>query len=176
MRSERIDDGRLEAWALLLQAHGALLGALERELEAEHGLPLTWYEVLLRLAREPEGAMRMQDLARSVLLSKSGVTRVVDRMEEAGLIERRQCSADRRGTYAAITAEGRAAFRRAMPLHLRGLQRHFGRLVSEDEARLLRDVLARIVRANGERADEACGASDRPLRAEAPERVAARSS
>src|SRR5947208_2697592 len=108
-------------------------------------MPLTWYEVLMRLASQPEGSMRMQDLARSVLLSKSGVTRVVDRMEEAGLLERRSCAADRRGTYATVTKAGRAAFRRAMPVHLTGISEHFGRHLSVEEARVLRRALARVL-------------------------------
>jgi len=152
-----IDDERLEAWALLLQAHATLLGSLERELVSGHGMPLTWYEVLMRLASQPEGSMRMQDLARSVLLSKSGVTRVVDRMEEAGLLERRGCAVDRRGTYATVTKAGRAAFRRAMPVHLAGISEHFGRHLSDDETEVFRRALARILEANGASADEACG-------------------
>src|SRR6266496_4330651 len=114
------------AWASLLQVHSVLVGTLERELLAARGLPLAWYEVLLHLSRAPEGAARMQDLSEAVLLSKSGMTRLVDRMEEANLVTRRSCAADRRGTYAAITEAGREAFRRATPSHLRGLQEHFG--------------------------------------------------
>ena len=166
-----IDDERLEAWALLLQAHATLLGSLERELVSGHGMPLTWYEVLMRLASQPEGSMRMQDLARSVLLSKSGVTRVVDRMEEAGLLERRSCAADRRGTYATVTKAGRAASRRAMPVHLTGISEHFGRHLSVEEARVLRRALTRVLEANGAQADEACrdgaGEQGAPATAEA---------
>jgi DNA-binding MarR family transcriptional regulator len=156
VKFREIDDDRLEAWALLLQTHSTLLASLERELVAEHGLPLTWYEVLLRLINEPGGAMRMQDLARSVLLSKSGVTRVVDRMEEAGLVERRTCTVDRRGTYATVTSAGRAAFRKAMPVHLTGIGVHFGRHLSDDDTRVLREALGRILRAHNAKAEEAC--------------------
>src|SRR5712691_5660891 len=90
-----------------------------------------WYEVLLHLNRSPEGRMRMQDLADLALQSRSGLTRVVDRMEAAGLVSREVCPSDRRGILAVITPEGRRSFRRAALLHVRGIERHFGRHLSE---------------------------------------------
>jgi DNA-binding MarR family transcriptional regulator len=159
VRFEEIDDERLDAWAGFLQAHAVLVGVLERDLFEQRGMPLTWYEVLLRLMGEPQGAMRMQDLARSVLLSKSGVTRVVDRMEAAGLVERQHCAADRRGTYAAITAAGRAAFRKALPVHLTAIRERFGAHLSDEEAVMLRQAFGRMVDANAAGAAEACDAA-----------------
>jgi DNA-binding MarR family transcriptional regulator len=150
VRFKEIDDDRLEAWAAFLRAHAALTAALERELLSERGMPLSWYEVLLRLIAAPEGSLRMQELARAVFFSKSGVTRLIDRMEEAGLVERRHCPSDRRGTYASITDSGRSAFRRAVPVHLAGIREHFGNHLSDEETAVLRDVLSRVAKWNVE--------------------------
>jgi DNA-binding MarR family transcriptional regulator len=143
----RPDPRHLAAWRSLLQAHAALTELLERELVTERGLPLSRYEVLLYLAESPDGRLRMQELADSVLLSKSGLTRLVDRMEAAGLVRRERCPDDRRGAYAVLTEHGRAVLRRAAPVHLRGIQEHFGRHVGEDEARAVSAALDRVVAA-----------------------------
>ena len=139
-------DERLEVWERLLVTHATVLAALERQLERERGLPLSWYEVLLRLERAG-GAARMQDLARQVFLSKSGLTRLADRMEQAGLIERRACPSDGRGTEAVLTPVGRSAFRRAAAVHLRGIEAHFSRHVRYDELPVLRAFLDRVLAA-----------------------------
>jgi DNA-binding MarR family transcriptional regulator len=143
----RPDPRHLAAWRSLLQAHAALTELLERELVTERGLPLSRYEVLLYLAESPDGRLRMQELAEQVLLSKSGLTRLVDRMEAAGLVRRERCPDDRRGAYAVLTDHGRAVLRRAAPVHLRGIQEHFGRHVGEDEARALSGALGRVAAA-----------------------------
>src|SRR5438045_7775862 len=104
---ERNPDSGLAAWIALIEAHAAAVESVEADLVRDAGLPLSWHEVLARLARSEGGAMRMQELARSVLLSKSGLTRLADRMETAGLIERSACESDRRGTNAVITDKGR---------------------------------------------------------------------
>ena len=100
---KRANEERMAAWMALMQAHAAVVAGLEDKLVKDRGLPLSWHEVLVHLAAAPDGKLRMQDLARSVLLSKSGVTRLVDRMEESGLVERTACASDRRVIYAAIT-------------------------------------------------------------------------
>jgi DNA-binding MarR family transcriptional regulator len=169
---DEIDDDRLDAWVGFLRAHGTLIGVLERELAEKADLPLTWYEVLLRLKAAPEGAMRMQDLARSLLLSKSGATRVVDRMEEAGLVERRHCAADGRGTYASITTAGKRAFRRAVPVHLSGIQEHFGKHLSSEDTTVIRDTFRRIVEAHEPDATPSCDPPPDELPVSAPGRPA----
>ena len=92
---KRANEERMAAWMALMQAHAAVVAGLEDKLVKDRGLPLSWHEVLVHLAAAPDGKLRMQDLARSVLLSKSGVTRLVDRMEESGLVERTACASDR---------------------------------------------------------------------------------
>ena len=137
----------LELWERLIRAHSGIVGRLEEEMERAQGLSLRWYEVLLHLSRAPDGAMRMQDLADLALQSKSGLTRVVDRMEEAGLVTRQVCPSDRRGILAVVTPEGRRRFRRAAALHVRGIERHFGRHLSAAEPATLRSLLDRLLEA-----------------------------
>jgi len=143
--AEKLDERRLAAWRALLASHAALVGRLGEELQEEKGLPLPWYEVLLWLGQAPDGRMRMGELADSLLLTPSGVTRLVDRMEADGLVQRQQCPSDRRGWNAVITAAGRARLRAAAPVHLRGVERHFGRHISDEEADLIADVLGRVL-------------------------------
>jgi DNA-binding MarR family transcriptional regulator len=143
----RPDAPRMAAWRALLEAHAAITDLLERELEQERGLPLSKFEVLLKLAEAPEGRMRMLELAQSVLLSKSGLSRLVDRMEAAGLVRRERCPSDRRGAYAVLTDEGRRVLRRAAPVHLRGIQEHFAGKLDDHEVRVLADALGRVTAA-----------------------------
>lgn len=147
----------MAAWVAFLQAHSVVVERLNRELEEDRGLPLTWYEVLLRLEMSPDGRLRMLDLARTLLLSKSGVTRLVDRMEAAGLVARQPSPRDRRVIWAAITSRGRDAFDAAAPVHLRGVERHFMSSMTGDEVRGLLAALTKVLRANGH-PDEACHA------------------
>ena len=135
----------LEPWRLFLQAHAALVERLEHELRERRDLPLTWYEVLLHLAAAAEGRLRMSDLARSLLLSKSGVTRLVDRMEEAGLVERDTCSSDRRGSFARLTAKGRTVYKKAAPVHLAGVEEHFLERLTPAEAKTLTKAFGRLL-------------------------------
>jgi DNA-binding MarR family transcriptional regulator len=121
----------------MLRAHAALTRALDAELTREHDLPLSSYEVLLFLNDSDEGRMRMSELAESVLLSRSGLTRLVDRLERQGLLRRERCASDARGLFAEITDEGRAAFAEARKTHLEGVRRLFLDHFSRDELRTL---------------------------------------
>jgi DNA-binding MarR family transcriptional regulator len=143
----RPDPAQLSAWRLLLEAHAATTELLERELVAERGLPLSRYDVLLNLAEAPGGRLRMQELSASVLLSKSGLSRLVDRMVEAGLVRRERCQDDRRGWFAVLTDQGRSALRRAAPIHLRGIHEHFARHLEPEEVQVLAAALSRVVAA-----------------------------
>ena len=140
----RPDKAQLAAWRALLEAHAAVTDLLERELEQERGLPLSKFEVLLKLAEAPDGRLRMLELAQSVLLSKSGLSRLVDRMEEAELVRRERCPSDRRGAYAVLTDEGRRVLRRAAPVHLRGIKEHFTNHLDEQEIRVLTVALGKV--------------------------------
>ena len=121
----------------MLRAHAELSRALDAQLAREHKLPLTSYEVLLYLADAPEGRMRMSDLAESVLLSRSGLTRLVDRLEREGLLKRERCESDARGLFAEITPAGRQLFDAARRTHLDGVRALFLDRFSRDELRTL---------------------------------------
>lgn len=130
-----------------MQTYDTVIRALEREMEEEQGLPLTWYDILAHLDSAPEGCMRMQELAQSVLLSRSGLTRLIDRMADAGLVTRQPSEEDRRGRYAVITQEGRATLRRAIPGHIRGIQQHFLRYLDLFDVQALHRVLSKVLEA-----------------------------
>jgi DNA-binding MarR family transcriptional regulator len=140
----RPDPQRLDAWRAFLRAHAVLTDALDRELQAERDLPLAWYDVLLNLAEADDDRLRMRDLADRVMLSRSGLTRLVDRMATAGLVSRRPDPDDRRGTLACLTDAGLHSLRRAAPVHLRGVEEHFARHLRDDEVRVLRQAFERI--------------------------------
>ena len=135
----------LGAWAGLLRAHAGLVHELDRQLEAAHGLPLTQYEVLLHLEGAPEHRLRMSELARSVLLSQSGVTRLVDRLQQRGLVVREPCPEDRRVLYARLSADGARALAAARPTHLAGVRDLFLRHFDEAELKTLAETWERLV-------------------------------
>lgn len=140
-----LSPAELGAWGGFLRAHAALVRALDAEIEREHGLALTTYDVLLHLARAPDGALRMSELADAVVISRSGLTRRVDRLARDGLLERRSCATDARGALAAITEEGRAALARARPTHLRGVREMFLRHFSQEELERMAAAWERIL-------------------------------
>jgi DNA-binding MarR family transcriptional regulator len=144
-RIQLLDREELGAWRGMLRVHAELTKALDTELTEVHGLPLSSYEVLLFLADEPGGRMRMSELADSVLLSRSGLTRLVDRLERAGLLERVQCDEDARGYFAQITPAGREAFNDARRTHLEGVRRLFLSRFSRDELRELGGLWERVL-------------------------------
>src|SRR5688500_11194429 len=137
-------DSRLAAWSTFLRAHARVVRELERELQADQDLALTDYDVLVQLAAADDRRMRMSDLADRLLLSRSGVTRLVDRLVAEGLVERVSCDTDRRGLWAALTDAGLARLRSAAPTHLRGVSEHFLDRLSPDELAAMRGILARL--------------------------------
>ncbi len=134
----------LRAWRGLLQTHAAVTGALDAEMRAAHDLSLSSYEVLMFLADAPDHRLRMAQIADRVLLSRSGLTRLVDRLERQGLLTRRRCESDARGLFAEITPEGRRVFDAARKTHLDGVREMFLKHFSEDELRLLATYWERV--------------------------------
>jgi DNA-binding MarR family transcriptional regulator len=143
-----VGDGRgaseRAAWRALLRAHAAVVEALERAL-ATRDLSVPFYDVLDRLD-EAGGRLRMRELADAVMLSRSGLTRLIDRMQRAGYVRREQCADDRRGAYATITTTGRRALRQAAPVHARGVDEHFSRHVTQEESVVLTNALERVAK------------------------------
>ena len=135
----------LAAWRGLLRVHSALVKALDSELEAAHDLPLSSYEVLLYLGGAPDGRLRMSELAEHVLLSRSGMTRLIDRLERDGLVARDTCSRDGRGCYAALTERGREVLEEARVTHLAGVRARFLAHFDEDELGALAAYWERVV-------------------------------
>ncbi|HVP02964.1 MAG TPA: MarR family transcriptional regulator [Solirubrobacteraceae bacterium] len=144
-RSAPFDAQELRAWRGMLRAHAALTKALDAELEAEHGLPLSSYEVLLHVWHADGRRMRMSDLAESVILSRSGLTRLVDRLEREGLVARESCPSDARGSFARLTPAGAAKLEAARRTHLAGVRERFLDRVSAEELEVLGTVWDRIL-------------------------------
>ena len=141
----RPDDPRLGTWRAFLVAHAQIRRQLERELQAEQSLGLAEYEVLLLLARADERRMRMSDLADRLGLSRSGVTRLIDRLQTDQLVERTSCDTDRRGAWATLNDAGYQRLRRASPTHLRGVGEHFLDRIPAGELTALRRTLDRVL-------------------------------
>jgi len=134
----------LGAWRGMLRVHSALVKALDAELLTRHDLPLTSYEVLINLQAAPGRRRRMAELADSVLLSRSGMTRLVDRLERDGLLERDTCTSDGRGTFAVLTHKGDELLARARATHLDGVRERFLRHFAPDELQALRRYWERV--------------------------------
>ena len=128
----------------LLDAHSRLTARLEADLDRACGVSLAEYEVLFRLQDTPEHRLRLNELTAHARMTRSGVSRLVDRMQAAGLLRTERCPSDRRGAFAVLTAAGEALFRRAVTLHLRGVQDHFGRHLDDAEAVSVRAALERV--------------------------------
>jgi DNA-binding MarR family transcriptional regulator len=132
-------------WAGFLQTHAALIRELDADLRTAHGLPLTDFEILLWLANRPSQAMRMAALADTVLLSPSGLSRAVERLETRGLVQRVPCPEDRRGAYAALTESGRDLVRTAGATHAAGIRRRFLDRLTSQESRWLTAIWDRLL-------------------------------
>lgn len=134
----------LDAWRSFLRAHARLVRVLETELVADHPITLGAYDVLVQLAEAPERRLRMAELADAVLLSRSGVTRLVDRLEVAGMVTRERFDGDGRGVVAVITTKGVDTLRAAARTHLAGVVRHFVESMDDDELSAFGGLCSRL--------------------------------
>lgn len=140
-----LTETELRAWQGLLHAHDHVVGLLDADLRREHDISFGAYDVLLRLTRAPERCLGMSELARRVMLSPSGLTRMVDRLVETGLVRRRPFEGDARVTLACLTDRGRQRVRAAARTHLRGIRDHFAGRLSEAQLRSVASALEIIV-------------------------------
>ncbi|RZS87241.1 MarR family transcriptional regulator [Motilibacter rhizosphaerae] len=140
----------MQAWRAFLRAHAVLTRNLEGDLLREHELPLPSYDVLVQLVESPERKLRMTELADAVMLSRSGLTRLVDRLEREGLVVREACLTDGRGLYAVLTDAGYARLREASGTHLRGIQRWFAARLGSDDVAALQRILGRLLEEPGQ--------------------------
>ncbi len=149
-RWERGEEG-FAAWLDVFQAQTLVVRALEKSISQELGLPLAGYEVLVMLAEVPEWErLQMQELARRTLLSKSGLSQLFTRLQRRGLVERRGDPENLRVTYAILTEEGREALERAQPAFREEIEERFGGQLNEDEIRMVRRAMRKVIRATGE--------------------------
>jgi DNA-binding MarR family transcriptional regulator len=152
-----LDATELAAWRGFLRTHARMIRELSADLERAHGMPLSSYEVLLVLANAPDERMRMAELAESVLLSPSGITRLVDRLVNDGLVEKSRCVADRRGWYAVLSDRGRDRLDEARVTHIAGVKARFHDHVTPDEQLVLAAVWERLLTGAEDDAAPACG-------------------
>lgn len=150
---ERIPDGaddqltadEYNAWRGFLRSHQALCRVLDEELQRDTGVPFVHYDVLVQLSNAG-GRLRMRDLAGRLLVSRSGATRLIDRMERDGHVIRERCSQDGRGQYAVLTSEGLKVLERSRPTHLRGVRHRFLSQVDDDQLMAIGAAFTRVLR------------------------------
>ena len=146
----------MAAWVGFLRGHAALTRTLNQQLVAEHGLTINDYEVLLRLSRATDGHMKRIELARSLLLTPSGITRLLDGLEAAGWVEKASCPTDARITYAVLTGAGGAKLREAAESHVADIDRLFAAHFDDAELEVLAGLLGRLDGGDG---SEPCNTS-----------------
>jgi DNA-binding MarR family transcriptional regulator len=142
---EGLERGRNACWRTFLTAHAAAIDRIERDLAEEGLMPLSWYDVLLALYEAPERKLRMHELAHAILVTRGGLTRLVARIEGAGLLRREPDPSDGRGLYAVLTEEGLEALRRTWPTYARGIAEHFGKHLNDAEVEILDRALRRVL-------------------------------
>ncbi|WP_246083835.1 MULTISPECIES: MarR family winged helix-turn-helix transcriptional regulator [Nonomuraea] len=144
LRHEGLTADELAVWRMLQRAQVRITRHLEAELLVAHDLPLASYDVLMQLAEAPERRLRMNDLADRVLLSRSGLTRLIDRLQRDGLVAREACADDARGLFAVLTERGEARLAEATPTYLRGIRTQFLDMLGPDEIGEVRSMLAKL--------------------------------
>jgi len=142
--SHRVPSPYLEAWRALSRAHATVIARIEGRLLEAGSVPLTSYDVLLELSAAPDHSLRMAELAERVVLSRSGLTRLVERLEREGYVRREATAEDRRGTQAVLTAKGLSALKEAWPVYADGINAHFAAFLTEEEAAVLAKALERV--------------------------------
>ena len=137
-------DDRVQAWDLFRSSHAQVKAAISADLDRERGIQLAWFDVLHAL-NNAGGRLRMQDLAAALVLNKSSLSRLADRIETEGLLSREADAADGRGTVAALTKAGRERYRSVKPVYLRSVQRHFGAVLADTDVASLLKALSKVV-------------------------------
>ena len=141
----QIDDERLHLMGLVVRTHRLLTDRLGRELEEDVGIPLVFFDVLINVGAAPEGRVTMSRLSNDIALTTGGVTRLVDRMVDAGLVERSACPSDRRSIHVVLTPEGRNVLDRAIAAHIEGIDRHLMAHLNDKDRANLATALTKIL-------------------------------
>ncbi len=140
-----LGDGRITTFGRIIEAHAFLTHLLGREMEDGVGLPLLWYGVLLHVGRSPGGVRAMSELVDATAFTSGGITRLVDRIEQAGYVERRPCPTDRRVHFVGLTEKGREILERATTVHVDGIQRHLIDRLDPHDVVSMERILALLV-------------------------------
>jgi MarR family transcriptional regulator, 2-MHQ and catechol-resistance regulon repressor len=141
----QIDDDRIRLMGLIVRTHRRLTDNLGRELEQNVGIPLVFFDVLIHVGGAPESRLTMSKLSADVALTTGGVTRLVDRMVEAGLVARQNCPSDRRSIYVVLTPEGKAVLDQAVAAHIDGIDRHLVAHLSSGDRAALEVALVKVL-------------------------------
>ncbi len=142
---DQMDDDRIRLMSLIVRTHRRLTDTLGRELEQDVGIPLVFFDVLIHVGAAPEGRLTMSKLSTDVALTTGGVTRLVDRMADAGLVARQNCPNDRRSVHVVLTSEGRAVLDRAVAAHIDGIDRHLVAHLEPGDRAALEVVLTKVL-------------------------------
>jgi DNA-binding MarR family transcriptional regulator len=145
--NEKTNSIYIDTWRLFITTHATLIGMIDKEMTEADVVPLHWYDVLIELFEAPDHKLRMHELADKVVLSRSGLTRLVDRLEKAGYLQREVDPVDRRGFFTVITEEGIVALRDGWKVYERGIKEHFAQFLSEEEAAILQNAFTRMLEA-----------------------------
>ena len=146
------DEPGIAAWSAFLRAHASAVRRVDGEVRRRAGLPLAWYDVLLELNAAPGRRLRMQDLGEAVVLSRTRVSRIVDELVVANLVSREPNPDDRRSAYAVITAEGKAQLRRAAPVYLDAIRKHFVAAVEPQHLGVVTAAMSAVIEHDASRA------------------------
>ncbi len=141
----QMDDERIQLMGLLVRTHRRLTDTLGRELEQSVGIPLVFFDVLIHVGAAPDGRLTMSRLSSDVALTTGGVTRLVDRMVDAGLVERQNCPSDRRSVHVVLTAEGRTLLNQAVAAHIDGIDRHLMAHLDDADRAALAAALGKVL-------------------------------
>lgn len=141
---DKLNPQQLESWRTFLKTHAKIITLIEQDLASEKRVPLSTYDVLIALYEAPEKRLRINEIGKSVVLSRSGLTRLVDRLERENLIIRERSETDRRGAFAVLTRDGQRELLKAWPVYAKGIQEHFVSKVTNEELELLRTILQKM--------------------------------
>lgn len=142
---ETLEPDTVAAWRGLLFTEAAVVRALEKDMLEQHDLPITWFDLISRLARADGRRLRMHELEEASMFTRSGLTRLADRLEEAGLVRRERSAEDRRGVYLAITDSGLAKIDEVWDDHQRSIQEHFGQYLNRNDVAAIRKATAKVL-------------------------------
>lgn len=150
---KKLREDQLALWRSFVNLHATIIRRIEKDLSAHQHVPLTWYDVLVALYQSPGKKLRMSELAKKTILTPSGVTRLVERLEREGYVCRKRTEEDLRGSYAVLTRKGKRAFLQAWTTYEQGIYSYFANRLNEEEQKVIRQAFERIEKKIGRKTD-----------------------